>query len=214
MPKGPTKRRPQTRARLLDAAMEAFAELGFRGATIDEICRRAGYTTGAYYSNFASKDELFFALFDEHAARELDRITARLARLDDPTSAQLAALAAEIDPDEQRWFVVSTEFTLYAGRNPEAAHVLAGHDAKVRATLSHALSELFDRMGRRPVVDPDHLARLLIAIREGGLMQSLVEPDQLPPGTLERTFLPALLQATSEVGRMPRAAGPESDSTA
>ncbi|MCZ7416601.1 MULTISPECIES: TetR/AcrR family transcriptional regulator [unclassified Streptomyces] len=199
MPKGPTKRRPQTRARLLDAAMEAFAELGFHGATIDEICRRAGYTTGAYYSNFASKDELFYALFDEQAAKAVDRLSERLSRLDDPTSPeQLVALAGEIGPDERQWFLVSTEFTLYAMRNPEAARTLADHDARVRAKLVRVLSRLLDEMGRSPSVDLEQFARLVIAVREGGLMQSLVEPEQLPPNTLERAFLPVLLRAASE----------------
>jgi AcrR family transcriptional regulator len=198
MPKGPTKRRPETRARLLNAAIEAFAEVGFRGATIDEICRRAGYTTGAYYSNFSSKDQLFFALFDEHAANELDRLVRRLAQLDDPTATeQLAMLAGDLGPDEHRWFLVSTEFTLYASRNPEAARVLAEHDARVRAVLVPALAQLYDRMGRRPTVDLDLLARLIVAIREGGLMQSIVEPAELPSGSLERAFLHLLLRAAS-----------------
>lgn len=200
MPKGPTKRRPETRRRLLDAAMEAFAELGFGGATIDEICRRAGYTTGAYYSNFASKDELFYALFDEHAGRAIERAASRLANLEDlsPNEDKLPAIFTGLDPEERQWYMVSTEFSLYAIRNPEAAAVLAEHDAKIRAQLTQVLAAQFDRLGRRPRVDLDQLARLLIAVREGALLQSLVEPDALPPGTLEQTFVPPLLRVVSE----------------
>ena len=69
MPKGPTKRRPETRRRLLDAALAVFAEKGFNGARIEDVCAAAGYTRGAFYSNVATKEELFFALCDDHAAR-------------------------------------------------------------------------------------------------------------------------------------------------
>ncbi|MFJ9713233.1 TetR/AcrR family transcriptional regulator [Streptomyces sp. NPDC101234] len=197
MPKGPTRRRPQTRARLLEAAMDAFAEAGFGATSIDEICRRAGYTTGAYYSNFSSKDELFFALFDEHAARALERLVSKVADLTagDPTPEQIAGVLADLSPEERRWYVVSTEFTLYALRNPEAAQVLADHDAKARAELVRILTAYFTCRGREPAVDLDQLARLIIAIREGALLQSLVEPDALPTGTLEAAFLPALLRS-------------------
>lgn len=74
MPKGLTKRRPRTRARLLEAALAVFAERGFHGTSIEDICQQAGFTRGAFYSNFASKDELFLALFDAHTEQVLDRL--------------------------------------------------------------------------------------------------------------------------------------------
>ncbi|MFD8495777.1 TetR/AcrR family transcriptional regulator [Amycolatopsis sp. NPDC059657] len=190
MPKGTTKRRPETLARLLDAAFEGFAELGFHAATIPEICRRAGYTHGAFYSNFTSKDELFFALFDRHAAATLDRIAALTG--EHLTVAEFVDRVSRIDDDERAWYLVTTEFTLYAIRNPAAAKRLAEHDAKLRAELVQVLETT---LGPSAKVDLDQLARLLIAIREGALAQSYVEPAELPPGTLERAFLPTILKA-------------------
>lgn len=197
MPKGVTKRRPETRARLLEAAIEAFAELGYGGATIDEICRRAGYTTGAYYSNFASKDELFFALFDEHATQTIEQFVRPLQDLgsNSLSPAQIASSFAAIGPDERRWFLLSTEFNLYAIRNPAAARMLAERDARVYTELAAALSIAFDKLGVQPPADLRRLAQLVVAIREGGLMQSLVDSVELPPGTLEREFLPLLFGA-------------------
>ncbi|SDX57066.1 DNA-binding transcriptional regulator, AcrR family [Amycolatopsis xylanica] len=190
MPRGTTKRRPETLARLLDAAFEAFAELGFHAATIPEICRRAGYTHGAFYSNFTSKDELFFALFDRHAAATLDRIAALTG--EHLTVAEFVDRVSRIDDDERAWYLVTTEFTLYAIRDAAAAKRLAEHDGKLRAELVQVLETT---LGPSSTVDLDQLARLLIAIREGALAQSYVEPAELPPGTLERTFLPTILKA-------------------
>ena len=202
MPKGTTKRRPQTLARLLDAALAAFAENGFGGTRIEDVCERAGFTRGAFYSNFSSKDELFFALFDRHAERVLERLEKQAAALGERavTLEAIAGALAQIDADERTWYLVTTEFTLYAIRDSEAARVLAEHDARLRAEAVRLLGELLARaeVRLRPGVELEDLVRMLIAIREGGLAQSYVEPEALPPGTLERRFLPALLGAVTE----------------
>ncbi|GAB7184079.1 ScbR family autoregulator-binding transcription factor [Kitasatospora sp. Ki12] len=197
MPKGETKRRPRTRAALLQAALETFAEYGFRAASIEQICERAGYTRGAFYSNFSSKEELFLALFDEHSDRILRRMTELVDSIatEDLTVQALVDVLCEVEPAERDWYLVSTEFTLHAIRDPQAAWVLARHDARLRTQLARALTDHLARAGRTLTADPDEVARLLIAIREGGLAQSYVEPEQLPPGRLERRFLEPLLTA-------------------
>lgn len=197
MPKGVTGRRPRTRAALLEAALETFAEHGFHAASIEQICERAGYTRGAYYSNFASKEELFLALFDEHSERIVQRLAEAVDALgpDDYTLERVAELASRVEPDERDWYLVSTEFTLHAIRDPQAAWVLARHDARLRAEIARAIELVLRRSGRELTVDADRFARMIVALREGGLAQSYVEPAALPPGTLERDFLAPLLAA-------------------
>ncbi|MFG3224575.1 TetR/AcrR family transcriptional regulator [Kitasatospora sp. NPDC048194] len=203
MPKGETKRRPRTRAALLQAALETFAESGFHAATIEQICERAGYTRGAFYSNFSSKEELFLALFDAHSERIVQRMTALVDSIasEDLTLRALVDVLCEVEPAEREWYLVTTEFTLHAIRDPQAAWVLAQHDARLRAQLARALTEHLARAGRTLTVEADELARLLIAIREGGLAQSYVEPDELPPGRLEQRFLEPLLTALTADSR-------------
>ncbi|MFF8602068.1 TetR/AcrR family transcriptional regulator [Streptomyces sp. NPDC015232] len=199
MPRGVTRRRPHTRAALLRAALETFAEHGFHAASIEQICERAGFTRGAYYSNFAGKDELFLALFDEHGERIVRRLAERIDALapEDYTLERLAALASRVEPDERDWYLVSTEFTLHAIRDRQAARALAAHDARLRAEIARGIELVVRRSGRELTVDADRFARLVIALREGGLAQSYVEPDALPPGTLEREFLAPLLASVT-----------------
>ncbi|AJP04706.1 TetR family transcriptional regulator [Streptomyces cyaneogriseus subsp. noncyanogenus] len=200
MPKGPTRRRPRTTARLLEAARETFAERGFHGSSIEAICERAGLTRGAFYSNFRTKDELFFALFDLHARRVIDRLTRAIDELDssdDPVRAVLTRMGT-VDETERGWYLLSTEFTLYAIRHPRTGRVLAEHDRRLREEIVRLLARLFDRLGRRPTVDLDALARLTTAVHEGSLAQSLVEPDRLAPEHLAVTFLPPLIDTLSE----------------
>jgi AcrR family transcriptional regulator len=199
MPKGVTKRRPKTRAALLQAALETFAEHGFRAATIEQICERAGYTRGAFYSNFSSTEEMFFELFDAHSARIIGRLTEIADGLGgtDLSLERLAGFISEIEPTEREWYLVTTEFTLHAIRDRQAAWALAQHDARLRAEVARVLQDTLQRAGRTLTVDADELARLLIAIREGGLAQSYVEPEQLPPGQLERRFLATILASVT-----------------
>ena len=69
----PRRRREETVERLLDAALETFAEIGFAAASVEDICRRGGFTRGAFYSSFRTKDELFEALFVRETARNFAR---------------------------------------------------------------------------------------------------------------------------------------------
>jgi AcrR family transcriptional regulator len=77
----PSQRREQTRARLLDAAHEVFSEVGMDAASVEAICERAGFTRGAFYSNFESKDELFLALVTRLSDAKLDAVESRVQRL-------------------------------------------------------------------------------------------------------------------------------------
>lgn len=199
MPKGVTKRRPRTRAALLQAALETFAEHGFHGTSIEQICDRAGYTRGAFYSNFSSKEELFFALFDAHSERIIGRLTEMVDSIDAEGFSldRFAELLPDLETGERDWFLVTTEFTLHAIRDRQAAWMLARHDARLRTQIARALTECVRGAGLTLTVDPEELARLLIAVREGELAQSYVEPDQLPPGELGRRYLAPLLSAVT-----------------
>lgn len=196
MPKGLTKRRPRTRARLLDAALAAFAERGFHGTSIEDICQGAGFTRGAFYSNFATKDELFLALFDANTEQLLDRLRA-IELPEGGVDVFTAAVAAAAPPAEgdRTWFLITTEFTLYAVRNPAAAKALAARDAGLRAAMATLLDTLYTRAGTVPTTDLQELARLIVAVVEGSRAQSYLEPDVLAPGALEERFLPTILRA-------------------
>src|SRR5882757_398554 len=75
-PKGMTRRRAETRRRVIEAAYDVFAETGIRDAPVELICDRAGFTRGAFYSNFASKEELFLAVYEVQTQVRTDRARA------------------------------------------------------------------------------------------------------------------------------------------
>jgi AcrR family transcriptional regulator len=196
----PKRRRSATRARLLEGALEVFAERGFHGASVEDICDRAGFTRGAFYSNFASKDELVLALFQATTDRLLEQIAALLPDLANQPGTLLDAVLGLLDeaaPDQRQWHLISTEFTLHALRHPEAAVALNLQRAMFRDQLTRLVEEIIKASGLRMSVPPQQFVRLVIAVHEGARAQSLLEPDLVPSGSLEHAFLPLVLDAVS-----------------
>ncbi|MBY8863945.1 TetR family transcriptional regulator [Nocardia sp. CA2R105] len=172
-----TKRRAETRQRLLDAAFEAFAQEGFGRCTVEQICERAGYTRGAFYSNFTSLEELFLAMWEQRSAnmlRDLSAVLDEVANVDDLHAGVERVLDAI--PLEDKWFRITYEFTAHALRNPALRRVMAAREEAIVAALLPVLGALLDRAGRT-VTDPDALGRALVAVHDGTATQCLLEPD-------------------------------------
>lgn len=91
-----TRSRENTRTRLLDAAHEVFAEVGLDAASVEAVCDRAGFTRGAFYSNFESKDDLFLTLVERTSTEKLDQVADRVRALDGSKEPDPATLVREI----------------------------------------------------------------------------------------------------------------------
>src|SRR6478609_130002 len=88
---GMSRRREATRQKLLDAAALVFAEVGLDAASVEAICERAGFTRGAFYSNFETKDELMLALTERVAGEKIEEVAERVA--------VLQARGEDLEPD-------------------------------------------------------------------------------------------------------------------
>src|SRR6187551_544331 len=129
------RRLEHTRSLLLDAAEGVFAEKGFTTATLDDIAHAAGYTKGAIYKHFATKEDLFLAVSDRYWRRYFDNFAEVMA------SAKEVG-AREFEEIAKRWRTLSRdrgaehaalghEFTLYLLRNPEARDRVAAKRQEV-----------------------------------------------------------------------------------
>lgn len=171
-----TKRRAETRQRLLDAAFEAFAQEGFGRCTVEQICEQAGYTRGAFYSNFTSLEELFLAMWEQRSAamlRELSEVLDDAPEVDDLHAGVERVLAAV--PLDDKWFRITYEFTAHALRTPALRRVMAAREEAIIAALLPVLDALLDRVGRG-ITDPQALGHALVAVHDGTATQCLLEP--------------------------------------
>ncbi|MEY9484598.1 AcrR family transcriptional regulator [Streptomyces calvus] len=190
-----TRRRLRTRANLLDAAFTVFAAKGFGHVSIEEICEAAGYTRGAFYSNFTGLDELFFALYAEHAELIAEQVSAALAQdgpgLDVPAAVDRVTEVLLLDRD---WLLVKTDFLVHAARDPEVAGALLEHRARLRGAIADRLARADGRASLPAVLgDAEGAAHAVVAAYDGVTTQLLLDRDVVRARAWLKQLLTALL---------------------
>ncbi len=186
----------------MQAATTLFAERGFGQVSIEQICEAAGYTRGAFYSNFDSVDELFFALYQERAtviAEQVARsLTAAAPAGSIPTLVDRVVTALMVD---REWIMIKTDFLLHAARSREVAAVLAAHHDELRDALAAHLATVIDIDGLPPTLrTPDGLARAVGTIHDGAMLRLLLDPDERALRRWLRVMLIALLDHSTDGG--------------
>ena len=170
-----TKRRGETRQRLLDTALEVFAERGFGQTTIEQLCDAAGYSRGAFYSNFSSLDEVFLAMWEQQSAAYLTALReAQVSETESPEDAVIALL--DLVPVDDRWYRLTAEFTAHSLRHPALRRVMVARETAIQETILAILEGPIARFGR-VIPDPDALAQALVAVHDGTTVQCLLDPD-------------------------------------
>ncbi len=207
-------RRSATRAKLLDAALDVFAEKGLHGASVDDLAAAAGFTKGALYSNFATKEELFGAVIDEQGHRMIAAVrevmTSHAHEIDDhPALAPqdqadpvLAEVLTRINGIGHRWYLLESEFQLYGLRSPEGRDLYAAHCAHFRGELGGLLEELLSRKGRRLTVPPEQLAEIVIVVYMNQLAQQLLDIVPAGAGGLLDVVLPGPVRVVQRARRL------------
>ncbi|MGW2254138.1 TetR/AcrR family transcriptional regulator [Kitasatospora sp. NPDC001660] len=171
----PPRRRVHTRARLLAAASELFLTVGFARTSIEDVCAAAGYTRGAFYSNFGSKEDLLLALFDEQAAgriAQLEELAAACGALAPQERARrLVEALLRVDPAETGWILLFLEFRLVAARTEGLAERVAAHDREVSGALADLLPRALPELVPAGAT-AGQAAVVLLAAREGLLART------------------------------------------
>jgi AcrR family transcriptional regulator len=172
---------------LLAAAAACFARSGFAGTSVDDIAAHAGFSRGAFYSNFRSKDEVLILLLERHIEREM------------------AAMAAERDQLESiedlwRWLwrrqteqpldlcLLTSEFQLYARRNPGREAVIKHAFERRHAQLAEVVDSVAKRAGVVLPMDARRIVATIVGTLQGLMTQRLVEglaPEGLEPEAIE-----------------------------
>lgn len=169
-----TRSRENTRARLLEAAAQVFAEVGLDGASVEAVCDRAGFTRGAFYSNFESKDELFLTL----AASVADvRVSAVRTRVEEMTAE--GALAEGCDPielvqrvmelggDDRLGVMLMSEIRIRALRDAEFGEAYLAQENELVASVAQIVEDIVVAGSLRLRIPAAAAARMLMILWEG-----------------------------------------------
>lgn len=179
--------REQTRERLLDAAAEMFTKKGFIGASVEDIALAAGYTRGAFYSNFDSKAEVFVELL----RRDHEQMQAGLrAIFDTPGSrddmeARVLAYYSSVARDEEA-FVLWVEAKLLATRDADFSARYNAFMQEKHHELAAYIEEFSARVGTPLPMDADVLALGLIALCDGAQLLATADPQRITAPLVEQ----------------------------
>jgi len=184
------EKRERTREELVAAAGRLFTERGFHATSVDEIALEAGYTKGAVYSNFGSKEDLFFAVYERRAATMVGAIRRSVGEVGAEDA--LNALARDTTTRRGRddgWLAVFFEFWAHVLRHPE----LRKRFAEIRRGYLRALEEALEAFGRERggalPVDAADAVVAMNAAQIGIALERLTDPERVPVDLGERVSL-------------------------
>jgi AcrR family transcriptional regulator len=173
-PRKPQERTAVTRDLLLRAAERVFARVGYEKAQVEEIADAAGFSKGALYAHFKSKEELFLGLYKEKTAGYQAKL--RHALDGAPTREKKIAAFRSFYIDlskEKYWALIVLEVKLFITRSPEVKERLRQIDEHVGDTIEGALTGLFGNSARSA-------GEALGGIFSALVLEAELEPDVLP----------------------------------
>ncbi|HEX4466917.1 MAG TPA: TetR/AcrR family transcriptional regulator [Solirubrobacteraceae bacterium] len=190
--------RAQTRERLLEAARTAFARSGFHGASVEEIASEAGFSTGALYSNFDGKEDLFLVLME----REIDTHAREIAA----AVAERSSVAERARGGAQQWMtmidrepdllLLFMEFWAYGVRDPQVRPKVAARFAQMREVLTRLIADGVREFDLVLDIPAEQLAIAIDALADGIARQKLADPSAVPDELMGRVLSLLLTAAT------------------
>jgi AcrR family transcriptional regulator len=191
---GPPARRTRveqqaaTRAALVAAAAAVMAERGVAGTTVEEVTARAGFTRGAFYSNFADKDALVDAVLEARMAHDVADLTPLVAEATSPADLVDALRRRSGGADAATWRLLLAELQLHALRSPELRPRLAAWEQEQRAGYRAVIEHVLALGGIAPPADLDLIALIVQVLDDGIAMHHDIEGDAIAP----KAFLDSL----------------------
>jgi len=189
------QRAEETRASILDAGASAFAEQGYDGAGVAEICQRAGVSKGAFYHHFSSKQDLFLELFQRWLA-EVDGELTGLHTGREPVPAELLAMTEQIRPvfeSAGEQLPIFLEFWAQAAHDPAVWKATIAPYRRYRALFAQMIESGVAEGTLRPV-DPDTAARVIVSLAVGLVLQGLIDTEGTDWGQVAREGMKMLLE--------------------
>ena len=178
--------REQTTQRLLDAAEKLIARKGLDAASVENIAAAAGYSRGAFYSNFKSKDDLFIELLRRDHQKSMVELNAlRTSELSvDEVQRRASDIYSQIYRDND-CFMNWTEARMMAARDARFRAKLEALMTEKRAQIATFIQYFHDRIGATPAVPPEKMAMGFMSLAEGVKLFMMSSPTEMTPPTAE-----------------------------
>ncbi|MFJ2502991.1 MULTISPECIES: TetR/AcrR family transcriptional regulator [Microbacterium] len=169
-----TRSRENTRARLLEAAAQVFAEVGLDGASVEAVCERAGFTRGAFYSNFESKDELFLMLAASVSdvrvrgvRTRVEELTAEGALVEGCDPIELVQQIMELGGDDRLGVMLLSEIRIRALRDAKFGEAYLAQESEMVASIAQIIDDIVSVSALKLRLPAETAARMLMILWEG-----------------------------------------------
>jgi AcrR family transcriptional regulator len=184
----PRIRREEVRRRLIAAASELFATRGIDATSLEDIARAAGFTKGAVFSNFATKDELIAAILDERVSRSITDVTTALDSEDGRAAFSTVAgrTLAQITRSGNTNSMLVLEYLIRAARDPQVAGAVGPRRRAQRERIAGLIREYATERGLVFSLPPEVLALAIMALTNGIAVEHLADPEGVDIGAMEQ----------------------------
>jgi len=182
--------RDDTCEKLFEAAARVFEEQGIGGASIEAIAAAAGFTRGAFYSNFKSKDELIIAMLEDHVEQSIRRNLDLLARhksLSDFIDALKTMDRSRQDP-LGRSPLLHMEMILFVARAEKRRPDLAKRLRARRKLITDIVETASKNSGKSVSLNPTWTGAILLALEDGFRLHRLIDPETTPADSFLRAI--------------------------
>ncbi len=191
MPKVSEEHERRRRQQILDAAMECFARNGYRATSIEDIVHASGLSVGALYTYYASKQELFLALAEQHTAQTLDAFRAIYERpgpMAEKNRESVELFFQQMAVELANYCRVSFEFWTEAPKSDALQAERAKLCDSIRQFIVWALTEARSVGELRPDVDIPAAAELILALDDGLMLHHVSGVQPIPVAILKRAY--------------------------
>src|SRR3954447_8484964 len=182
--------RDDTRDKLFEAAARVFEEQGINAASIEAIAAAAGFSRGAFYSNFKSKDELIIAMLEDHVEQSVRRCLDLLAEHKD--LADYIDAFRNMDRTQQdplgRSPLLHMEMILFVARSEKRRPELAKRLRARRQMVSDIVEATSKNSGKNRSLDPTWTGAILLALEDGFRLHRLIDPETTPADSFLRAI--------------------------
>jgi AcrR family transcriptional regulator len=182
--------RDDTRDKLFEAAARVFEEHGIGGASIETLAAAAGFSRGAFYSNFKSKDELIIAMLEDHLEQTIRRNLDLLAR--HKNLADFIEALKTMDRNKQdplgRSPLLHMEMILFVARAEKRRPELAKRLRAGRKLIADIIETTSKNSGKNSVLDPAWWGAIVLAMEDGFRLHRLIDPETTPADSFVRAI--------------------------
>ncbi|WP_259415835.1 TetR/AcrR family transcriptional regulator [Bacillus toyonensis] len=195
------ERKKETRQLLLESAIEVFAQLGFHGASVDKIAEYAGFSKGAVYAHFNSKEELFLAILEKQMRLHVHNIHQIIE--EQHSLSQFIGILDEYSLSSRQknrtWSMLNMEFLLYAMREESVRHKWSNMITKSVEQISKAIEKLMSKENENEsTLSANEMAWTILSLENGMALCYYISEEHMPLNLFGKALQNLLLSPRQE----------------